>query len=323
MSDLYPAVTSCHDAFVLPYAAYLRVYEPLSAFPGPDARRWTAYAVSADRPRRARALAAEHAEALQRLVSAPPVMAPERESGDAYVRWVDGAAYICPWQTRLRSWIGLSRLRAAAPQLWSAAVTADAMDTAVSGFARCQGGATPLRIYIQARAWSVPPAWFVPFAPDERWLVLGTAGDPGGGVGTAGDPGDGGRATAAPTRTLVYATAMTRARTRVRRALEDFRRVGTPPASAMLADDAAPRVVSELEQIGCWLEEFHPGALVELDYGGLVHLLVDGALRTDQSVAEVSAAISALASGELEMATAMYCRVTGRWRALADLEHAS
>jgi len=104
-------MTPCHDAFVLPYAAYLRVYEPLSAFSGADARHWSTYAVSAGRPRRAGALAAEHADALRRLISVPPVVAPERESGDAYVRRVDGATYICPWQTRLRSWLGLSRLR--------------------------------------------------------------------------------------------------------------------------------------------------------------------------------------------------------------------
>ncbi|HEY1344871.1 MAG TPA: hypothetical protein VGF54_07800 [Streptosporangiaceae bacterium] len=297
---------------MLPYAAYLRVYEPLSAFSGPDARHWAMYAVSADRPRRAGALAAEHAEAVRRLVSAPQVMVPEWESGDAYVRWVDGATYICPWQTRLRSWLGLSRLRTAVPQLWSAAFTADAVDAAVSSFARRPGQAASLRIHIQTRTWSVPPAWFVPFAPDERWLVLGAA----------GDPGDGGRATATPTRTLIYATTMARARRRVRRALSAFRRAGVPQPAG-LADDVAPRVVTELEQIGCWLEEFHQDALVELDYGGLVHLLDDGALRADQSVAEVSAAVSALISGEPEMAIAMYGRVTRRWRALAALQRAS
>jgi hypothetical protein len=311
VSDVFPAVTSCHDASVLPYAAYLRVYEPLSAFPGPDARRWAAYAAAPGRPRRAGALAAEHAGALRRLIALPPVLVPERESGDAYVRWVEGAAYICPWQTRLRSWLGLSRIKATDPRLWSVTRSVGSVDAAAAGFARCPGRATSLRIHIQARTWSVPPAWFVPFAADERWLVLGAA----------GDPGDGGRATATPTRTLVYATAMTQARTRVRRALDAFRRAGAP--EAVLADDAVPRVVADLTQIECWLGEFHPDALVELDYGGLVHLLGDAALRADQSVAEVSAAISALTSGELEMATAMYWRVTGRWRVLAALEHAS
>ena len=296
---------------MLPYAAYLRVYEPLSAFPRPDAQRWAAYAAAPGRPRRAGALAAEHAATLRRLISVPPVMVPERESGDAYVRWVEGAAYICPWQTRLRSWLGLSRLKTVDPRLWSVTRRVGAVDAAAAGFARGQGEAASLRVHIQARTWSVPPAWFVPFASDERWLVLGAA----------SDPGDGGRATATPTRTLVYATAMAQARTRVRQALDAFRRTGAP--EAVLADAAVPRVVAELAQIERWLEEFHPDALVELDYGGLVHLLDDAALRADQSVAEVSAAISALTGGELEMATAMYWRVTGRWRVLAALEHAS
>ncbi len=60
-------------------------------------------------------------------------------------------------------------------------------------------------------------------------------------------------------------------------------------------------------------------SLVELDYGGLVHLLDDGALCADQSVAEVSASISAVAAGEIEFATAMYQRFSGaggRWRRL-------
>jgi len=249
---VYPPVTPCHDAFVLPYAAYLRVYEPLCAFPGPEARRWAMYAASPDRPRWAGALAAEQADALRRLVSVPQVMAPEWESGDAYVRRADGVTYICPWQTRLRSWLRLPRLRVTAPRLCPAATAA-----------------------------------------------------------------------AAPTRTLVYATAMAQARGRLRRALAAFRRAGAPLTAAILADDAGPRVVNELRQIESWLAEFHPDALVELDYGGLVHLLDDKALRADQSVAEVSAAINALTSGELEMATAMYWRVTGRWRALAALGQAS
>jgi len=56
------------------------------------------------------------------------------------------------------------------------------------------------------------------------------------------------------------------------------------------------RASAALEEIGRWLEEFHPHSLVELDYGGLVQLLDDDALRADQSVAEVSATVSALAS---------------------------
>jgi hypothetical protein len=221
-------------------------------FPDADARRWAVCAAPADRPRRTSALAAEHAGALRRLLADPPVVAPEWESGDAYVRWADGVTYVCPWQTRLRSWLGLARLKVSSPGLWSAAIPAGLADTAVARFARCQEQAPPLRIHIQGSNWSVPPAWFVPFAPDERWLVLGAA----------SDPGEGGRATAAPARTLVYATAMAQARRRVAWALGAAQRAGGMPVAGGRPPGSSPRVLLELEQTSCWLEEFHPEGLV-------------------------------------------------------------
>jgi hypothetical protein len=297
----YPgtAQASCHYAFVLPCVAYLRVYEPLSAFAEPDSTHWAAYAASADRPRRAGALAAEHADALRRLTAVRPVAAPEWESGDAYVRWVDGVTYICPWQTRLRSWLGLSRLRATAPQLRLAAFPAAAVDAAITGFASCRERG-PLRLHIQARTWSVPPAWFTPFGPDDRWLV------PGG--------------PAVPSRAMVYTAPMPRARDRVRAALEGYRGAD---GAAGAGSATTPGTLAELAQISSWLAEFDPRSLVELDYGGLVQLLSDDALSADQSVADMAAVVSALAAGELELATVMYHRVTRRWWPLAALERAS
>jgi hypothetical protein len=314
---VYREVRACHDAVVLPYAAYLRVYEPLSAFgDGAWSRRWAAYAASAHRPRRAGALAAEQAEALRRLIAVPPLPVPERESGDAYVRWAEGITYICPWQTRLRSWLALARLRATSPTLARAAFPGDAAEAAVGEFANWQWGESSLRVYIQASTWTVPFAWFIPFAAEERWLVLGEHGEPGdfGRTGAAG--------TTAGTRMLVYATAMAQARRRVARALRVIRRAPARRAVPFLTS-GSPTVTAALTEVGSWLEEFHPRALVELDYGGLVHLLDDGALRADQSVAEASAAISALAAGETEFATAMYLRFASRWRVLEARERAS
>jgi len=312
VSYLYPAITACQYSCVLPYAAYLRVYEPLSAFPEAEGQRWADYAASPGRPRRAGALAAEQAESLLRAIAVPSLPAPERESDHAYVRWSEGIGYICPWQTRLRSWLALSRLRTAAPSLTRAAFSAGHADTAVREFARWRSQEHSPRVYIQANTWSVPFAWFVPFAADERWLVLGVP----------GDPGESGRATAAGTRTLVYATTMSQARTRVAKARSVIRPApGTRSAAAWGGDPAA--LVAELTEVGAWLDEFHAHSLVELDYGGLVHLLDDGALCADQSVAEVSATISAVAAGEIEFATAMYHRFVCRWRALGGLERAS
>jgi hypothetical protein len=298
---------------VLPYAAYLRVYEPLSAFPEAEGRRWAGYAASPGRPRRAGALAAERAESLRRAIGSPPRPAPERESDHAYVRWSEGITYICPWQTRLRSWLALSRLRTAAPLLTRTAFAADHADAAVRDFARWRSRECSPRVYIQANTWSVPFAWFVPFAADERWLVLGAA----------GDPGESGRATAAGARTLVYATAMSQARARVAEAGSLIRPAPQSTRGVIPWGRDPGALAAELKDVGAWLAEFHPRSLVELDYGGLVHLLDDGALCADQSVAEVSASIGAVATGEIEFATAMYQRFACRWRALEAREQAS
>jgi len=308
---------------MLPCAAFLRVYEPLSAFGRTERARWEAYAASAGRPRRADALQAEREEALRRIIALPPIVAPLRESEHAYVRWAEGTTYVCPWQTRLRSWLALARLRATTMPPLSGAFAPGEADRAAEEFARWERKGVAPRVYIQSSTWSVPPTWFVPFAPTERWLVLGTAGD-----------GEGSRpATASATRTLIYATTMAQARRRVARALATVRRVpgstpgprpaGTDPDEGAPAAADLVRAIVALEEIGSWLEEFHPHSLVELDYGGLVQLLDDDALRADQSVAEVFATISALASREFELATAMYQRLRARWRELEAAELAS
>jgi len=300
---------------MLPCAAFLRVYEPLSAFGRTERARWEAYAASADRPRRADALEAEREEALRRIIALPPIVAPARESDHAYVRWADGTTYVCPWQTRLRSWLALGRLRASTAPPLADAFAPEQADRAAEDFVRWERKELASRVYIQSSTWSVPPTWFIPFAPTERWLVLGTAGE-----GEGSLP-----ATASATRTLIYATTMAQARKRVARALATVRRVpgtalGTDPDDGTSAAADLVRATVALEEIGRWLEEFHPHSLVELDYGGLVQLLDDDALRADQSVAEVSATVSALASREFELAAAMYQRLRARWRDLEAVE---
>ena len=325
---MYRGTRACHDANVRPYAAYLRVYEPLSAFSDAEGRYWAEYAASAARPRRAAALDAEQAEALGRLIATPPIAAPRRESAQAYVRWADGVTYICPWQTRLRSWLELARLRSTARPLLATAFAAGQADEALRDFASWQGQASSLRVFVQSCTWAVPPGWFVPFAPEERWLVLGGAAE-----ADARGP-----ATAAATRTLIYATAMSQARRRIARALNALRRTSgdaltSPPGAAAGGGDAGEsggrdglgpwQATVEIAQIGRWLEEFHPHSVVELDYGGLVYLLDDDSLRADQSVAEVSAAISASREGQQDLASVLYQRLRSRWRALESLEAAN
>ena len=49
------------------------------------------------------------------LAAVPPVVAPERESDEAFILTVDGAVYACPWQTRLRAWQALETFRTGMP----------------------------------------------------------------------------------------------------------------------------------------------------------------------------------------------------------------
>ena len=292
------------------YAAYLRVYEPVSAFHEPDRSRWTAYADSPARPRRLDSLAAEHAEALRRAITTPQVAVPEQESEHAYVRRADGITYVCPWQTRLRCLLADGRTRSAAGAPPAGAGLAAGAPPAGAGLAA--GGdralAAPVRLHILASVWTVPLTWFVPFGPAERWLSLGE------GQGRASVA-----ATASATRALVYTTPMPRARRRVARGLAALRHL--PAGSDAVLEPS--RAVGDLAEVGRWLEEFHPYSLVELDYGGLVHLVSDDALRGDQSVAEIRAAIDGAVREECELAVAMYMRARNRWRAFAEFEQAN
>ncbi|MFB9964080.1 hypothetical protein [Sinosporangium siamense] len=290
---------------MLPYAAYLRVYEPLSAFPEAQRHVWSAYADSTDRPRRAGALRVEHGEAVRRLLSLPPMPAPHEESENAYLRRVDNILYVCPWQSRLRSWLAFAKLRGSTPvRLMNRLVPQAVADQTADDFDmfKRRSGANALRTHIRTATWHVPSSWFTPFDGAERWLVLGEP------VEHQQD----GATTMTPTRNLIYVTSMSQARRRVARSLQVIRRHAGEATTA-----------AEVEDVARWLEEFHPHSLVELDYGGLVNLMDDETLRADQSVAELSAALTGLDTGQEELAYAMYQRVILRWRSIQILESAN
>ncbi|MDP9848404.1 hypothetical protein [Streptosporangium lutulentum] len=285
---------------MLPYAAYLRVYEPLAAFTPSERVSWAAYAEATDRPRRASALHAEHGEAVRRLLGVPPTPAPAQESPNAYLRRVEEVLYVCPWQSRLRSWLAFSRFRGATPvRLMERFMPISVAERTADDFDRFKrhNDSTALRTNIRGSTWHIPTSWFIPFDGNERWLVLD------------GDPKSEGTTT---TRNLIYVTSMAHARRRSARALQIIRR--------QIGEVA---VTAEVEDVARWLEEFHPHSLVELDYGGIVNLMDDDKLQADQSVAELAAALTGLESGEEELAFAMYQRVILRWRSIQLLESAN
>ena len=120
------------------YAAYLRIYEPVSAFHEPDRSRWVAYADSATRPRRRDSLAVEHAEALRRAITTPWVAMPERESEHAYIRRVDGITYVCPWQTRLRCLLAYGQMQSPSGALFPDGAARGEHELAVAMYMRAR-----------------------------------------------------------------------------------------------------------------------------------------------------------------------------------------
>ncbi|NYI05186.1 hypothetical protein [Allostreptomyces psammosilenae] len=311
---------------VVPYAAYLRVYEPLVAFPEPERERWRAY-VSERQPTGARgapgAAAPGHGpfdsrqpfdphsvradssaegepgqeearERLAALVAVPPAPVPGRESEQALWADVAGTLLICPWTTRLRCQLGLEELERSLPQpALDAAVPPAVRQEAAAEWDRWRAEHPEARPWIRTSTWHVPVRWFVPFEDSEREFR----------------PAD---AAAGSGPVLRYRTSMSRARRRVARRLRVVR-------DAM---EEGP-LVSGIESVARWLEEFHPTSMVELDYGGLVHVVPEAHLVEDRSVADVVEGMEALADGDGLRAGRAYRRLTRRWRVVEALRHAN
>jgi hypothetical protein len=278
--------------------AYLRIYEPLAAFPPAERSAWEGWLADLADPAQRPTLADEQERSLRGLIAVPPIAVPEAEERLAYVLEVDGAQLICPWQSRLRSWLALTELRSvhgdtAVRLFWPQAV----LDRADSCYDQWWAEDPEALPHILTCSWQIPIRWLVLFEMSE---------------GVLGDEGD----------TLRFRTPMAQARRRGARALRVLTRaVGAGP------------LVEAVETLGMWLEEFHPLAVVELDYGGLMGLLAaQGALGADErfegrlmdsSVGYVADGMAALSAGNDEQVTAAYLRYRAKWDAVRLLGHAN
>jgi hypothetical protein len=320
---------SAESSVVVPYAAYLRVYEPLAAFPEPERAHWTRYAARGRTP----TAQDELRRSLADLVPTPPVAVPVHESADAFVAELDGEVRVCPWRTRLRGWLALEELTGALPApLLDAVLPPVVRGQAAADWERWRERHPDARPWIRTSVWQVPVRWFVLFADAEREYVPGAGrpadlpagGDSGAdadgdadgdanGEGAGAAAEDGGAGTGRPEGPVLrYRTPMVQARRRVARALKALRE----------SADGGP-LIEGLVDVGRWLEEFHPRSLVELDYGGLVHALGDARLADDHSAADVAAGIAALRAGDGEGASEAYARLVGRWRVVRELQFAN
>jgi hypothetical protein len=324
-------------------AAYLRVYEPLEAFPADERAWWRAVAASG--PLSAAEMAArEHAAALRALTALPPRVVTDYDvvDGDGdparpvgivlQPAAVDGRLRVCPIELSWRSLLALEEFQSdVAPTVLPAFVPMDVVDSASQQLAKLVAERSSLTgPHVRNCRWSVPLVWFAGFQPSHRQVAEPPASDaPGSATGppaaTAAPavPGPGQKDTEAdaersrpsvrePAPALRYLAPMADARRCMARAIASVR--VTPIALLPLA---------ELEDLGRWLEEFHARSVVELDYAGLGRLLGREDAAAADSVAEVSLGLADLRAGRFDPASARLSAVRDLWDEIGAHEHAS
>ncbi|MER5965187.1 hypothetical protein [Streptomyces sp. NPDC002057] len=287
---------SVASSVLIPYASYLRVYEPLAAFPEPERTHWARYARRPHTP----GAQEELRRSLADLLPTPPVPVPVHESGEAFVAHLDGVVVICPWRTRLRGWLALQELDGQFPGPVLDAMLPPVVRLQVAGdYERWLSRNPDARPWIRTAVWQVPLRWFALFGDEDRQYE-------------PGEPGGAGGAEPGRAPVLRYRTTMAQARRRLARALRALRE----------SIDEGP-MTEGLIEVGRWLEEFHPRALVELDFGGLVHAVTEEWLAEDRSAAQLAEGIAALRAGDGEGASDAYGRLAERWRIVRDLRFAN
>lgn len=153
------------SSVIVPYTSYLRVYEPLAAFPEAERDHWARYARRSDLP----TAQDELRRALADLLPTPPVAVPVHESADAFVAELDGVVCVCPWRTRLRGWQALEAMAEQYPE--------PVLDVVLPPVVRLQAAADyehwlernpDARPWIRTTVWHVPVRWFTLFDDAER-----------------------------------------------------------------------------------------------------------------------------------------------------------
>ncbi|MDQ1540994.1 MAG: hypothetical protein QOH29_1720 [Actinomycetota bacterium] len=315
-------------------AAFLRVYEPLEAFPADERASWRAVAAAGPVPA-AEIAAREHAAAIRALTALPPRVVTDLDVSDDAESPVgivlnppapDGRLRICPLELAWRSLLALEEFQTdVAPSLLPAFVPADVVGAASRELARLVLERSTLTgPHVRSSRWAVPLTWFAAFQPSHR-----QAGPPP--ESPRDDPAvpahqeavpahqeheaDAERprpAVRQPAPTLRFVAPMADARRCVARAIASVRVNPTPLLPA-----------NDLEEVGRWLEEFHARSVVELDYGGLGRLIGDDALAADDSVTELSLGLADLRADRAESGVARLAAVRDHWDEIRAFEHAS
>jgi hypothetical protein len=267
------------------FTAYLRVYQPLAAFPPRERADWAAYVEAGQVLPASLLVGREERRGLARALG----LAVGSEREHALVERVGDVVYLCPLRTELRTLQSLVAFHSSVPdEVADAFVSAGDVERAARTLERWDREQPGSRSHILQAAWHVPLPWFALFEDDERRVVEARSGQ--------------------PTR-LTYQTAMAKARGRVSRALSILQQ---------LMEDA--EMVVAAEELRGWLHDFDADSLVQLDYGGLTRAIPFEELAEDHSAAQVWEALEALEEGDLDRSSELYRSLSERWSALRGRE---
>jgi hypothetical protein len=272
---------------VLPYASYLRVYEParaLSATLRTDLR-----ASRATLTESLATVATEQQTAMQRTVTGSMLLAGGEDPAEVYVLRREGRLHVCPVDLALRSWLALTALVGGRDdpslRLLVPPSSLGVADERFLTWRRDHPAAVP---HIQQATWEVPRTWFVLVVGDERELY--------------------------------DADGFTGVRYRARMADARHRLAGARRTLRELVDDVD--LLDALSSLARWLDAFDDASWVEVDYAGVARLLA-GQASEDHSAREISRALKALRSGDLTGAATAYRSFEHRWRAVSAFERAN
>jgi hypothetical protein len=267
-----------------PLASQLRVYEPLSAFTAEERER-----IKRGTSAQGRQIVdeAEAEDALRRIIRSSADPFPDGRAEFTRSLSVEGHTLYCPSQLVLRAGLAAESVLTTAPAPLAAVLLPESArakhQERVDRLAEESG--TP-RINTRESLWGIPFSWFVLFHEGDPTEVV--------------EEDD---HIVTVRMTASWAKAISRARFAV--------------ANLALA---APEMnlLDELTTLTEWLEEFHPDAMVELDYGGVADRVFP-----DDSPSDVLLGIECLAEGDMTGAAAAYRRLASRWIPIRQLARAS
>lgn len=285
-----------------PFVAYLRVYEPLEAFP--LRRRMRLQRAMVAGPLDPTLVGTRERELwLRSQLAVPPRLLPaERADGSpadegpadllALTEAPAGSGpppLVCPLDVRPRSAAMLLGFLASTPPPLRAAMLAIEPSAARARAESVIGALGSTAVHVVSSTWTVPLPWFALVDQDARQVSVLPRPD--------------------PARRVFWQVPLPQARERAEDAYKVTRRT--------LGEDGPAEV---LRDVGRWLGHFDPGSVLELDYGGLVQLMDDDLLVSDTSAADVHTALDALGAGDTDGVALAYERLLEFWAELASFE---